>query len=257
MTGRVTQQHFDAKSGDYYRRNYEAPRSRHERGLALRREVCLDLLDPAHHRVLDLGCGPGALALPLAAQGRATFAMDLSPKMVAQARQLICAEVPSGQVGYAVADAERLPFADAAFDAIVTTGVLEYVPRIEHTISEMRRVLRPGGVVVATVSLPRQLEREVTRRFGPLALRLKGAPAAPPGPAPFHRAFAASEFDALLGAAGFHVDARRFSYFTPFPLDAIAPALVTMVDRRLGRMLERVSVAREQAKTYIVRASRG
>jgi hypothetical protein len=49
---------------------------------------------------------------------------------------------------------------------------------------------------------------------------------------------------------------RRFSYFAPFPLDAVLPRLVTDIDTRLGQALQDVRLARGAAKTYVARARR-
>lgn len=252
MTRADTQAHFNKSADRYYDRNYARPTSRHERALALRREVCLELLADTGDRVLDLGCGPGALAVPLADAGRSVIAFDLAPAMVAEARRLIGRD--NTRCGFVVGDAMALPFATASFDVVVTTGVLEYVPDVDLAMSEIARVLRPGGHLVATASLARRFERAVARHAGKFFLALKGR--APDSPAMFHRAFTADAFDRTVLAAGLMIEARRFSCFAPFPLDAIYPPLVTAIDHTLGPWLARVSLATEHAKTYIIRARR-
>jgi ubiquinone/menaquinone biosynthesis C-methylase UbiE len=247
-----TQAHFNDAAARYYDRNYTSPTSRHERALALRREVCLELLGDTSGRVLDLGCGPGALAVPLAKQGRAVVAFDLAPAMVTEARRLIGADTPA--CGFVVGDATALPFAAATFDTVVTTGVLEYVADIDHAIAEIARVLRPGGCLVATASLPRRLERAVARYAGRFVLALKRK--SPDSPAMFHRAFTPAEFDRAIRGCGLTIEARRFSCFAPFPLDAVYPPFVTTIDHVLGAWLAQVPLATERAKTYIVKARR-
>lgn len=241
----TTRAHFDDAAEGYYHRNYEAPRTRHARALALRRSVCLDLVPPVGDRVLDLGCGPGAMSVPLAVAGRSVVAFDLAPRMVEEARRLIERLAPGARAEFCVGDAQALPFDAARFDVVVTTGVLEYIPDVERALSEVARVLRPGGVLVASVSLPRTLERTVVGAIG----RLRGRET------PFHRAFTADQLDAAVARAGFEVDARRFSYFAPFPLDVVWPPLVTLLDRFSGT-LAKIEAARDAAKTYVVRAYR-
>lgn len=239
MSQDVTRKHFDGRAHDYYARNYRAPQSRHERALALRRDLCTGMLADVHGRILDLGCGPGAMAISLISPRRTVVAFDLSPQMVLAARELI-----GDLASYCVGDAAALPFADHSFDAVVTTGVLEYVPEISRALGEIARVLRPGGTFVGTVSLPRKLERAVTAAY----IKLRGR-----GELPYHRAFEWQEFDALVTDAGLRIDERRFSYFAPFPLDVGFPSLVSLLDRG-ARWLEQSERARRTAKTYVIRA---
>lgn len=94
-------------------------------------------------RVLDLGCGPGDGTAWLAAQGAAAIGLDYSAGMVASARR-----EPS-LVGRLVrGDAGRLPFAEASFDKVVCTNSFHHYPDHARALAEMRRVLKPGGLLV-------------------------------------------------------------------------------------------------------------
>jgi len=97
--------------------------------------------------VLDVGCGPGTYFKGVAARaprGR-HVAGDLSFGMARQARQNSAAET------FAVVnlDAQRLPFADATFDVVLANHMLYHVGDLPGTMAEIRRVLRPDGVLVA------------------------------------------------------------------------------------------------------------
>ncbi len=98
-------------------------------------------------RALDVGCGPGALTSELVRRlGAANVAaVDPSPEFVAECR----ARNPG--VDVREASAEALPHADGSFDAVLAQLVLHFVPNPEAAASQMRRVLRPGGVVAACV----------------------------------------------------------------------------------------------------------
>ncbi len=95
-------------------------------------------LEPlAGRRVLDLGCGKGRFAAHLEADGAEVIGLDLSAAMLAAAPRL--ARVRGS--------ARRLPFAPATFDAVVAVEVFEHLADVVGVLGEVRRVLRPGGVV--------------------------------------------------------------------------------------------------------------
>lgn len=87
-------------------------------------------------RILELGAGSGSLLGGFPADCR--VACDLSHAM-------LCARPPSPGMIRAVGDAQRLPFADASFDAAFCINVLEHIPDPECAVAEAARVLTPGG----------------------------------------------------------------------------------------------------------------
>ena len=95
--------------------------------------------------VLDYGCGHGMAAVVLARAGARVSAFDLSPGYVAEAERR--AAVNGVSVGFRVADAERLPYADASFDAIWGNAILHHLD-LNRAGAELHRVLKPGGVAV-------------------------------------------------------------------------------------------------------------
>jgi ubiquinone/menaquinone biosynthesis C-methylase UbiE len=96
-------------------------------------------------RVLEVGCGWGELAEWLARDTAAqVVAVDLSERMVELAR----ARGVDAQVG----DVQELPFADGSFDVAVAAWMLYHVPDLDRGLSELARVLRPGGILVAVTN---------------------------------------------------------------------------------------------------------
>ena len=96
-------------------------------------------------RVLDVACGPGHIAAGAAARGAKPVGLDTAEGMVAVAR----ARYP--EIEFQRGDAERLPFGDASFDAVVAGFVVNHLPRPERALAEFARVVAPGGRVAVTV----------------------------------------------------------------------------------------------------------
>ena len=103
--------------------------------------------------VLDAGCGEGSNTRIFARTGGRMTGADLSPGMIAIARQEEARE-PLG-IRYEIASyTELAPFADASFDAVVSTMALMDGPDLEGAFRAMRRVLKPGGDLCFSVIHP-------------------------------------------------------------------------------------------------------
>lgn len=100
-------------------------------------------------RILDVGCGTGSLtfALPQAAEIGEVAAIDFSPVFVAEAQR----RNTDPRISIAQGDACAIPFPNDRFDRALSLLVLHFVPETDKAIAEMRRVVRPGGVVAAAV----------------------------------------------------------------------------------------------------------
>jgi ubiquinone/menaquinone biosynthesis C-methylase UbiE len=111
--------------------------------------------------ILDVGCGTGTLLLEAATligNGGSLCGAEPSPEMAAHARR----KAAKAGVALAVAEApaDRLPYPDASFDVVFCTLVLHHIPADRHqdVLAEMRRVLRPAGLlVIVDLRRPRSL----------------------------------------------------------------------------------------------------
>ena len=131
-------------------------------------------------RVLDVGCGTGALCALAAARGARPTGVDLADGMVAAARRA------HPELEFVAGDAEALPCADAGVDAALGAFVVNHVPHPERAAAELRRVLVPGGRVALAMWGPP--ERVPFLGLFDAAMRAAGVDAGdalPPGPAAF------------------------------------------------------------------------
>ena len=94
-------------------------------------------------RVLDVACGTGNLAIPAARKGATVTGVDIATNLFEQARSR--AEAEGLKIKFDEGDAENLPYADGAFDVVVTMFGAMFAPRPEMVSSELVRVCRPGG----------------------------------------------------------------------------------------------------------------
>lgn len=99
--------------------------------------------------VLEIGCGAGIDALEFARHGARVTAMDFTDNAVKLTQNL--AQEAGFAISASVGDAKNLKFADDSFDCVYSYGVLHHIPDINRALSEIRRVLKPGGQLMAMV----------------------------------------------------------------------------------------------------------
>ncbi len=123
-------------------------------------------------RVLDIGCGPGWVAVQYARGGAVVDAVDLTPRAVeiAIANARLAGVEPRIQVG----NAEALPFERDCFDLVVSSGVLHHTPDTMQAFRESFRVLKPGGSAKITLYRKGILHHPWMFPLTRLAMRLTG-----------------------------------------------------------------------------------
>nr|WP_086938280.1 malonyl-ACP O-methyltransferase BioC [Thaumasiovibrio occultus] len=132
--------------------------SSYDASAAFQRRAGLQLIHDMPHfdlpqKVLDLGCGTGYFSHEWQKAGHKVTCLDLSPAMLAQAQQR-CGD----QADYLVGDAEHLPLADSSFDVAFSSLALQWCDDLSKPLAEMRRVVRPGGVIAFTTLVDGSLE---------------------------------------------------------------------------------------------------
>jgi SAM-dependent methyltransferase len=155
-------------------------------------------------RLLDVGCWDGARTIryAAAAQARPT-GIEIFPEMVTSSRSL--------GIDVAAIDLERdtFPWEDGSFDVVVCNQVLEHLKNIWLAVAQIRRVLRPGGLLVVSVPNLSSLHNRILLCLGrqPTSIRVNG---------PHIRGFTFHEFGSFL-SAGFGVERMITTGFHPFP----------------------------------------
>jgi trans-aconitate methyltransferase len=169
-------------------------------------EALLSMLRPSPARVLDLGCGDGALSLQLLQRGYDVVAVDASVSMVEAARV--------HGLDARVIDGHGLRFHDE-FDAVFSNAALHWMTRPDEVIAGVHRALRPGGELVAEFGGAGNVAHVVDALVAELDAR--GLEAPQPWYLP-----SAGEYASKLERAGFRVEfLAHFDRPTPLPGDVL------------------------------------
>jgi arsenite methyltransferase len=203
--------------------------SYHPGGTRLTRRLADRLALTPHERVLDVASGPGGTALLLAREYAVQVdGVDLGPQTVEKATALAGEAGFAGQVRFHLGDAERLPFEDGTFDAIVCECAFCTFPDKPTAAAEFARVLRPGGRVGVTdiVLDPADLDERLTGLAAWVACIADARPEA--------------GYAAILAGAGLR----------PTPVERHDDALTAMIDM-IGARLRALRITRRQALTGI------
>jgi demethylmenaquinone methyltransferase/2-methoxy-6-polyprenyl-1,4-benzoquinol methylase len=146
------------------------------------RSFLVSRIPPDAQQVLDVASGTAAVAIALARAdtARTVVGIDQSPEMLAAGRERVEHAGLAGRIELREARAEKLPFADGAFDALTFTYLLRYVDDLPATLRELVRVVRPGGTVaMLEFGLPRGLWRPLWELYVRVGLPAAGAVVSP------------------------------------------------------------------------------
>ena len=123
--------------------------------LIRRKEYSFQMIDGIKHlkkgTALDVGCGPGAYIEELMKRGFEVYGIDLSQEMLNTCKIRLSIDNQNFKKNFQIADIESIPFDDNKFNIVICSGVLGLLLSDEQAISELYRVLMPGGILLLTV----------------------------------------------------------------------------------------------------------
>ncbi|WP_162604977.1 class I SAM-dependent methyltransferase [Geomonas terrae] len=250
MSRQKVTEFFDQNVGDYQSKHYGGSVRTF---MTVRLEAVLRNVDRLSlsrgAKVLDAGCGPGALVEALARRELWVSGLDVSENMLARTAERMESLGEAYPVSLKQGSIDSLPYSDDSFDLVCSTGVIEYLDTDQLVLQEMYRVLRPGGFLLISVTnawspvnsldfIVEFLKRRhmFLRCFNRIWTRLGKEPVLPRS---FRvRRHRPSRFRKSLRQAGFEVLAAEFFHFMPWPrpLDKFFPKATT----RLGDKLEQL-----------------
>ena len=144
--------------------------------------------------ILDLGCGPGTLAITLAQNYSQTkiYGVDLSEKTLLLAREVIFSLGLNDVIALEKGDIEDLPFSDNFFDVVLSQAVINLVPRKKLAFEEISRVTKPNGRIVISDCIKKE---EFEKNSGLWSKCITGAPSM-------------GEFETYVSGAGIEMQNR-------------------------------------------------
>lgn len=117
-----------------------------------RKALILNMLNGASGKALDIGCGPGILTKDLVERGLWLLSADLSLEMIKHARSEVSPDVVRSRADFAVTDASKICLAPRKIDVVLCIGLMCYVTDHGTVLSEIGRVLVPGGLTIIQIN---------------------------------------------------------------------------------------------------------
>lgn len=153
------------------RASFDAAAEHYDDVAVLQREISdrilerLELVKLQPATILDIGAGTGVATFELSKRYKKSrvIAFDLAPNMLKQARQRggmlnKLSNKLSGKRAFVCGDAEQLPFADHSIELIFSSSTLQWCSNLDHTFAELKRILKPGGLLMFSTFGPDTLK---------------------------------------------------------------------------------------------------
>lgn len=210
----------------------------------VRRLRVLELLPERLGEVVDVGCGPGVMVDDVRKRFGTYVGVDLSPEMIHEASTRFGA---MEGVSFKQGDCERLPLENDCCDQVLAMAVLEYLKSPRRALSEIFRVLRPGGIAVITVPKRWHVDCLTLKLTTPIRAiaRLVGLGQGDVLP---RLCLQPDELDAFAQEAGLIPDGGSQYHFTPlaYPFPRVMPAF----SMRINTFFERWHATRSPMRSF-------
>jgi ubiquinone/menaquinone biosynthesis C-methylase UbiE len=187
----------------------------------VRRQRVLELLPESLGRVADVGCGPGVMVEAVLRRGGVFEGVDLSPEMVREAQRKFG---HLDAVSFREGSIEALTLPDEGYDQALCMAVIEYLSTPRRAMSEIARILKPGGIAIVTVPKRWHIDQVMVAATAPMRAlgRLFAQGTADSLP---RLRLQPEELDLAAAEAGLIPDGGSQYQFTPipYPVTRIAP----------------------------------
>lgn len=227
-------EHFDSLSvtGDWSRLYSVADGNSYH--FQIRRARVLELLPAKLGRVLDVGMGPGIMVEAVLARGGTFDGVDLSPEMVREASAKF-GHLPD--VNFREGNVEAIDAPDNSYDQVLAIAVVEYLKTADCALSEIARVLKPGGTAIVTVPKNWHIDRLTIGAMAPFRSLARAFFAGGADRLPRLR-LQPGELDAAAKKAGLQIERGVQYHFTPlpYPFTRLAPDLMMRLNAPFDRL---------------------
>jgi len=163
----IVRQLFDLDSSVYTDERYpEKVNTGGEYSYLMRKNLCFEMLRNVDENklLLEIGCGPGIYTKELIDMGFRVLAIDLSWKMLTEAKNAVNGKNNKIFADFIQAEVSLIPLKHSSIDAVLCIGVLAYVDDLSATLEEIYKVLKPGGYAILQMSnkySPAEIENRI------------------------------------------------------------------------------------------------
>ncbi len=236
-----------------WRELYYEPQQVNDLVLQNRKDFCLDFLCrhvQSGSKILDVGCGAGIVALAAARKGYVVHGVDVAKKMIKLCQRLFFEnDIDPARYAFTAGNIADLDLPEDSFDGILAIGFLEYQTDELGVLQSLRKLLRPGGVLIITGPINIRISGlfGLGKVYGAARrwvnnLRFRGENWRNPAAGISINAYSSSGFKKLLLRAGFvTIECKRHGFANFWPLQSMTKSKRFKIELFLHNMLTRIA----------------